>query len=207
MDSGIIVVGAGGHAKVCIELLRASGMHVAYAIGGEESSDTCVGVKVLKGDDHLPRLRAEGYQRAFIAIGANSLRVKLADFAISHGFNLVNAISPASNISPTVRLGFGIAIMSGAIINADAHIDDLAVINTGATIDHDCEIGRAAHVAPQCALAGNVRVGERAFLGIGSKVIPCTKIGRDAIIGAGSVVISSVDSGVTVVGVPARLKS
>lgn len=207
MKPDVIVMGAGGHAKVCIELLRASGSNVAFAIGGDDSPETCVGVKVLKGDHHLAQLAAEGYSKAFIAIGSNALRSKLADFAIQQGFSLVNAISPMANISPSVTLGVGIAVMAGATINADSRIDDLAIINTGATVDHDCRVGRAAHVAPQCGVAGSVHIGERSFLGIGTKVIPNIEIGAEAIVGAGSVVIRPVQAGSKVLGTPARLVS
>ena len=46
--------------------------------------------------------------------------------------------------------------MGGAVINADATIGDLAIVNTRAAIDHDCQIGEAAHVAPGAALAGDL---------------------------------------------------
>lgn len=203
---GIVVVGAGGHAKVCIELLRAIGEDVAYCIGAADSPDPdeCVGVPVLKGDDNLERLRDAGHSRVFIAIGSNRLREHLANVAVELGYQLVNAISPQAIVSPTVRLGIGIAVMAGAVINADASIADLAIINTGATIDHDCEIGKAAHIAPQCGLAGNVVVGKSSFLGVGCLVIPEVEIGDQVTVGAGGVVISNIDSGTTVVGVPAK---
>jgi UDP-perosamine 4-acetyltransferase len=205
MKKEIIVIGAGGHAKVCIELLQAMGEQVAYCVGEADSQDQCVGIPVLKGDDNLPRLRDAGYSRLFVAIGSNRLRERLASFAVEQGCQLVNAISPQSIISPTAQLGAGIAIMAGAIINAEAVIADLAIINTGATVDHDCQIGKAVHIGPQCALAGNVAVGRQSFLGIGCKVIPEVSIGENVIIGAGGVVISNVNSNVTAVGVPARV--
>lgn len=205
MKKGIIVVGAGGHAKVCIELLQAMGEQVAYCVGEADSQDQCVGIPVLKGDDNLPRLRDAGYSRLFVAIGSNHLRERLASFAVEQGYQLVNAISPQSIISPSAQLGAGIAIMAGAIINAETVIADLGIINTGATVDHDCQIGKAVHIGPQCALAGNVAVGRQSFLGIGCKVIPEISIGENALIGAGGVVISDVNSGATAVGVPAHV--
>jgi UDP-perosamine 4-acetyltransferase len=204
MSDGIIIVGAGGHAKVCIELLQAMGEHVGYCVGGHNSPDQCVGIPVLSGDENLGRLREAGYSKIFVAIGSNPLRQRLAATAIEIGFQLVNAISPQAVISPTARLGLGIAVMAGAVINADATIADLAVINTGATVDHDCRIGKAAHIAPQCGLAGGVVVGALSFLGIGCKVIPEVKIGDRVTVGAGGVVISNIDDGATAVGVPAR---
>jgi len=204
MRTGLIVVGAGGHAKVCIELLRSMGEVVDYCVGDENSPTSCVGVTVLANDENLRRLRDEGYSRAFIAIGANSVRARLADVVVGLGYQLVNAISPRSVVSPTARLGSGVAIMAGAVINADALVDSLAIVNTGATVDHDCRIGRAAHIAPQCGLAGNVTVGIQSFIGIGSRVIPDVSIGNNVTVGAGGVVITDIRDDVVVVGVPAR---
>ena len=203
--TGIIIVGAGGHAKVCIEILQAMGEEIAYCVGREGSPDLCGGVPVLRGDENLVRLREAGYSRLFVAIGANRLRERLATFAIEQGYQLVNAISPQAIISPTVQLGSGIAIMAGVVINAEVVIADLAIINTSATIDHDCQIGKAAHIATQCGLAGNVVVGSGSFLGIGCNVIPEVSIGENVIIGAGGVVISDINSNVTAAGDPAQV--
>lgn len=203
MKQGIIIIGAGGHAKVCIELLRAMGESIDYCIGAD-SSLQCLGVPVLQGDANLARLRDAGYSKIFIAIGANNLRVQLANIAGELGYQLVNAMSPQAIISPTVQLGVGIAVMAGAVINAETVIGDLAIINTGATVDHDCQIGKACHIAPQCGLAGNVSIGERSFLGIGCKVIPNISIGVNVMIGAGSVVVSDIEQDLTAMGIPAR---
>lgn len=200
----IVMIGAGGHAKVCIELLRAMGEQVAFCVAGDNSIATCMGVPVLDSDAELVRLRAEGYTRVFVALGPNRLRTKLADYAATLGYTLVNAISPHAVVSPSARLGAGVAIMAGAVVNADADIGNLVIVNTGASIDHDCVIGAVAHLAPQCALAGNVLVGAGAFLGIGCKVIPEMRIGAGAIVGAGSVVIANIPDGATAVGVPAK---
>jgi UDP-perosamine 4-acetyltransferase len=206
MKPGVVVMGAGGHAKVCIELIQSSGLQVDFAIGNENEAGLCVGVPILSGDSNLERLRIDGYRNVFIAVGSNLLRERLASFAVEQGFSLVNAVSPSAIVSPSAKLGMGIAVMAGTVVNADCTIGDLAIINTGATVDHDCQVGRAAHIAPQCALAGNVRIGDRAFLGIGTKVIPNISIETDAIVGAGSVVLSDISAGATVFGVPARKK-
>jgi UDP-perosamine 4-acetyltransferase len=201
----VVVLGAGGHAKVVIEILRANGETVDYCVSGTHGAETCVGVSVLEGDEHLPTLRQKGYCRAFVAIGSNAIRQRVADVVRRVGFQLINAISPHAIISPSVRLGVGIAIMAGAIINAASVIADLVIVNTGATIDHDCRIGRGVHIAPQCTLAGNVIVGEGAFLGTGATAIPRMQIGRRATVGAGAVVIRNIPDGAVAVGVPARV--
>jgi UDP-perosamine 4-acetyltransferase len=205
MRKGIVIVGAGGHAKVCVESLRARGEDVAFCVGSVGGGTECLGVPVLEGDEHIERLRQQGYERAFIALGSNGLRARLADVVVGHGYKLVNAVHPQAVVSPTARIGEGVAIMAGVVINADATIGDLSIINTGATVDHDCVIGTAVHIGPQSALAGTVTVGDRAFLGAGSRVIPGMAIGAGATIGAGGVVITPVEEGATAVGVPTRV--
>jgi UDP-perosamine 4-acetyltransferase len=205
MTSGIVVVGAGGHAKVCIELLQAAGEAISFCVAGQGGPASCLGIPVLCGDENLSRLRAEGFDRAFVALGSNALRGRIGSELLAMGYTLVNAISPAAVVSPSARLGCGIAIMAGAVLNADVVLHDFVIINTGATVDHDCVVGAAVHVAPQSGLAGNVHVGKFSFIGIGTSVIPETRIGEHATVGAGSAVVKDVPAGATVVGVPARV--
>jgi UDP-perosamine 4-acetyltransferase len=202
---GVIVIGAGGHAKVCIEILRAAGFCVDYCVGGDDSPQTCLGIPVLTGDEHLAMLAGRGYSRAFVAVGANATRERLAEVALALGYALLDAISPHAVISPSAKLGRGIAVMPGAVIQAEADIGDLAIINTASSVDHDCTIQKAAHIGPGCVLAGNVAVGPRCLLGAGTTVIPGVSIGSDAVVGAGGVVISDIAAGATAVGVPARI--
>ena len=205
MKKNVIVLGAGGHAKVVIELLRASGYQVDYCVGSQDSANNCMGVPVLIGDEHLKDLRENGYSLVFPAIGSNSLRARLGKYVLELGYGFVNAISPAAIISSSVKLGRGVAIMAGAVVNAESQISDLAIINTGAAVDHDCHIGFAAHCAPRTALAGCVRVGDLAFLGIGVSVIPGITIGENSTIGAGATVVSDIPRGVVAVGIPAKI--
>ena len=81
MKTGVVVLGAGGHAKVVIEILRATGCDVSYCIGDSDAADECLGVPVFKGGHWLETLYGRGYSRAFIGIGSNKLRLKLADLA------------------------------------------------------------------------------------------------------------------------------
>ncbi len=205
MSDACVVLGSGGHAKVVIELLRAAGREVAWCIGGPDAQGTCLGVEVVGGDDWLTRLRAEGVRHAIPAVGDNALRRRLAAKAVDAGYDLVNAISPAAVVSPSARLGTGIAVMAGAVINADTTVGDLAVINTGATVDHDNVIGTAAFIGPRCALAGTVTVGDDAFLGVGCSVIPTVTIGAGATVGAGSLVIRNIPPGAMAYGSPTRV--
>lgn len=208
MSSSVIVLGAGGHAKVCLEILESCGYTVAFCIGAVDSEDSCLHVPVLKGNDEalLNSLFSKGYKKVFVAIGINALRKKLAQIALQCGFEIVSAVSPNAIVSPSATIGSGVAVMAGAVINAKANIGNYCIVNTGVTIDHDCIIKSNCHLAPQSALAGCVRIGENSFLGIGTVVIPDVVIGADVIIGAGSVVIHDIPDSVMAAGVPAVVK-
>lgn len=203
----VVLIGAGGHAKVVLEAIRAAGL---YAPAGFTDIDPAcrdlLGLARLGGDEALPRLRADGIAHAIVALGGNALRRRVAEMVRGLGFTLVNAISPAAAVSPSARLGQGIAVMAGAVVNADSDIADLVIVNTRAAVDHDCRIGRAAHLAPGCTLAGGVTVGAEALVGTGAAVIPGVTIGDGAVIGAGAAVVRNIPAGATALGVPARLR-
>ncbi len=201
----VAVVGAGGHAKVIIDLLRAGGHEVVACLDAGREGQVVNGVPVLGAEAAvLPVLAADGVAAAFIALGDNRLRRKVAATVEAMGFEIVSAIGKTAVISPSASLGKGCAIMEGTVINADARIGDFAIINTNASIDHDCQIGAFAHIAPGSALAGTVTVGDAVFMGVGSRAIPGITIAEGAIVGAGAVVVRDIGSPSTWVGVPAR---
>lgn len=202
----LVIAGASGHAKVVIDLIRAQGLFRPVGLVDLDPAPRVVaGVEVLGGEDLLPTLRAQGIAHAFVGVGANKVRLAIGRRLRELGFTLANAVSPAAILSPSVRLGQGVAIMAGAVVNADSLIDDLAILNTRASLDHDGHIGEAAHVAPGCALAGNVTVERLAFLGVGTAVIPGITIGEAAMVGAGACVVRNVPAQAKVRGVPARI--
>jgi len=206
MTTPVVLLGAGGHAKVVIELIRAEGAYeVAALLDADTTPRQVLGLPVIGDDDRLEELRRQGLTHAFVALGGNALRLKVARKAQALGFTLVNAISPAAAVSPTARLGVGVAVMAGAVINAEARVDDLAIVNTGARIDHDCILGESCHVAPGAALAGCVEVGRLAFLGVGTAAIPGVRIGEAATVGAGACVVKDIPPGVLALGTPARI--
>lgn len=203
----VVVIGGGGHARVVIEVLLAAGWQVVgYTDASGRPGDAFGAVPWLGDDAALASVREAGVAHAIVALGDNALRGRLAERAAALGFRLANAIHPSAQISPSVVLGQGIAVMAQAAVNAATAIGDNSIINTGATVDHDNRIGRSVHIAPGSHLAGYVTVEDRVLIGVGSVVgrgRPL-RIGEGAVVGSGSVVFTDVPPGVTVVGNPAR---
>lgn len=201
----VVVIGAGGHAKVVIDILKSDPTVCLAGCTTKAPGSEVSGIPILGDDSVLPRLYKEGVQHAFVAIGDNWLREKLCRQTTEAGFELVNAISPRAFIAESATLGSGIAVMAGAVIHAEAHIGDYAVINTNASVDHECRIGTACHIAPGSTLSGNVTVGTGTLLGTGTKVIDGIRIGEWSVVGAGATVVRDIPDDCTAVGVPARV--
>jgi UDP-perosamine 4-acetyltransferase len=203
LSTRVVVVGSGGHAAVCIDLLLQSGMDVAGAVSAAPAHRP-LQVPLLGGDAALPGLLAQGVEHAFVAIGDNGVRRRVTAEVRELGFSLVNAVSPDAGLSPSVTLGEGVAVMAGVVVNAYTEVGDGVILNTGSTVDHDCVLGPFVHIGPGCHLAGTVQAAEGVFVGVGSSVIPGCHLGRWSQLGAGSVVIGNVGDQVLAQGVPAR---
>ena len=189
---GVVVIGAGGHAKVLISTLAACGVPVAAVV---DDDDTKWGMDAQ--GIRVGRIERELGGRGIVGIGDNAQR---------RGLDWQTVVHPSAYVHPSAKLGRGTVVFAGAVVQPDAVIGDHVIVNTGATIDHDCIVGDYAHLAPGVHLAGSVQVGEGAFLGIGSVVCPGVKIGHWATLGAGGVAICDVAEGVVAVGVPARAR-
>jgi sugar O-acyltransferase (sialic acid O-acetyltransferase NeuD family) len=207
----VIGLGAGGHAKVVIEILRLMG---EFEIVGlldrrvELHGSTMLGIPVTGDDTQLQAYYEKNVRHAFIGVGGvgnTQPRRLLYEEARGNGFEVVSAVHPGAWVSEFAKIGHGATVMAGAIINTGARLGDNVVVNTGAIIEHDCEIGDHVHIASGACLAGTVLVNAGAHIGLGARVKQNITIGSNAIVGAGAVIVKDVPEGVTVIGVPARV--
>ena len=203
----LLVFGAGGHAKVVIDIIERQGSHDIAGVVDDDAKrkgERFFGYPLLGTRAELPQLHAAGVRHAIVAIGNNDLRAAIAALFTQQGWQFATAVHPSASISRGVELAPGCVIMAGCVINADARLGAHVIVNTGATIDHDCRIADSVHIAPGCHLCGGVSVGRESFLGAGSTVTPGVNIGSKVIVGAGSAVIRDVADETKVSGVPAR---
>ncbi|MBI4064627.1 MAG: acetyltransferase [Elusimicrobia bacterium] len=212
MAKKIIGIGAGGHAKVVIDILRLSGLWQVVGLVDQDArlwGSKVLDVPVLGGDDFLSELRGQGVGHAFIGVGAGGnpgdarRRAELFNQLSRAGFQMTSAVHPRAVLASSVRVGQASTIMAGAIINPSVEMGCNVIINTGAIVEHDCKIADHAHVATGAHLAGQVSVGEAAHIGIGAIIRQGITIGQDAVVAAGAVVVKDVEPGVLVAGVPA----
>lgn len=202
----LLVYGAGGHAKVVVDVVERQGLYAIVGIlddGARDGSLRWLGYPVLGGLEVLADPSFDD-RLMLVAVGDNAKREAVVRRLEALGVRFARAIHPRAHLARDVSVGPGTVIMAGVVINPDTAIGAHVIVNTAASIDHDCQIEDFAHVSPGVHLAGGVRVGRGAHLGIGACAIPGVRIGARAIVGAGAVVAGDVAADLTVVGVPAK---
>ena len=206
-----VVVGGGGHARVVIDAIVASGMAIPVAVLDADRSRwgaEVLGVPIVGGDDQLAGLvRGGGVTHFIVGVGGtgdNDPRRRLFERALGSGLLPLTVRHPAAVCAGSAHVGDGSLLCATAVVQAAAVVGLNAILNTGSIVEHDCVLGNHVHLATGARLCSTVRVGEGAHIGAGATVRQCLSIGEGALIGAGAVVIDDVAPRQVVVGVPAR---
>jgi sugar O-acyltransferase (sialic acid O-acetyltransferase NeuD family) len=194
----ILLIGAGGHARSCIDVLEEENQfEIAGLIEkGESISNESLGYPVIGTDNDLKVLR-ENYSYALITIGqikSPNIRMSLFKLLKELDFIMPVIISPQAYVSKNAEIGEGSIIMHGAIVNANAKIGSNSIINNRALIEHDTTIGDNCHIATGAIINGGVTVGDETFVGSGVVTKQTISIWKNSIVGAGVVLICDIGS-------------
>ena len=194
----IILIGAGGHARSCIDVIELSGL---FEIAGlvEKSklnNQENLGYPIIGTDDDLQNLRQK-YSHSLITVGqikSPETRMRLYQLLKGMDYTLPVIISPRAYVSKHAQIGEGTIIMHGAIVNANAEIGQNCIINNKALIEHDVVIDDHCHIATCAIVNGAVTVGNGSFIGSGAVTKQSISIGNNCIIGAGVTLKSDIES-------------
>lgn len=203
----IIVVAAGGHGRVLIDALLASGASIRGLVDPALTAGNSVMDTVVLGGDEV--LDSEEASQCWLAngLGANPSTMARATAyrcLVARGYRFVTVVHPTAVIGRASELGEGCQIMARAVVQCGARIGRNVVVNTAASLDHDAIIGDDAFIAPGAILCGNVQLGVGVFVGAGAILLPGVRVGAGAVIAAGALVRSEVPAGMIYAGVPAR---
>jgi len=188
----ILLIGAGGHCKSCIDVIEQIGeWQIAGIIDRKDSGVTDVlGYPVIGCDDDLPELKKQ-YDYAFVTVGqiqSAELKIKLFNRLKSLGFKQPVLISPLAYVSKHAKVGEGSIVMHCAMVNAAAKIGNNCIINSKALIEHDAVIHDDCHISTGASINGVVVVGEQTFVGSHATTKQAIVIPSKSFIKAGSLV-------------------
>ncbi len=169
----IVLLGAGGHAAACIDVLEQHGsFRVAGLIGtAAEVGTRVLGYPVLGSDEQLAELVTR-YHNALVAVGhvrSPEPRVRLFDALVELGYALPVIVSPRAYVSPHASVGSGTIVMHGAVVNASARVGRNCILNSMSLVEHDA-IGAKTFVGSQSSIREQVQIGEGCMIGMGCRV-------------------------------------
>jgi len=185
----LIVIGAGGHAHACIDVIEQLGQYTISGLVGlpEEMHARHFGYSVIATDNDLEKLAKE-YLYAFLAIGqikSAQNRIHLYQHARELGFQFPSIVSPSAYVSRHATIGSGTIVMHEAIVNAGAKVGSNCIINTRALVEHDTIVEDNCHLSTGVILNGNVKIRSGSFIGSGSIIKEDVTIGDNSLIGMG----------------------
>jgi len=191
----IVIVGIGGHAGMCIDILRQNNeFNIVGFIDDNLTQDYKYGLKYLGRLDDIEFLTKKGLCNAVLGIGfVGNLkkREKIYDY-LTQFVNIPSIIHNKAIIEPTAKIHNGCQIMAGAIIGSNVVIGQNCIVNSGAIVSHDSIISDSSHLTPGATLAGHVKIGKRVTVGMCSTIYIGLSISDDTVITNGKTIIANV---------------
>ena len=198
MKEPIVLIGAGGHARVVLDLLKITGREVLGFVDPKyKRAEKYLEVACLGSDEDLLALNPDEIRLAngVGSVPGHTVRVVVYERIRQLGFEFASLIHPSSVTAQDAEFSPGVQIMAGAVVQSGCKLGENVLVNTRASIDHDCFIGDHSHVAPGATLSGDVHVGKHCHVGTGASIIQGISIANNCVIGAGAIVTKDVPQG------------
>lgn len=187
-DNDIVIMGIGGHASMCIDiLLSQDNFNIVGFIDDKELSDKKYNLKYLGSIKNLDSLISMGLKHIIVGIGFSGNLKKRDKYynEFRKKLNIPTIIHNKSIIEDSAIINDGCQIMAGAIIGSHVKIDSNCIINSGSIISHDSIIKKSSHITPGATIAGNVTIGKRCTIGMGSTIYLGVEVSDDKTINNG----------------------
>ena len=196
MSKPVVMLGAGGHAKVLMEILEQNDCKLMAIVSPETPSWTPETFNPiwLKADEDVLDFSSNDYL-LINGLGSlpanNNKRTELHAFFKQQGYEFKTVIAKGAVVSGYSLLGEGVQVCPGSVVN-QCTVGQFTIINSGAIVEHDVYIGENSHIAPGAVICGDVALGNQVHVGAGATIIQGVEVGNGAVIGAGSIVTKNV---------------
>ena len=188
----ICILGFGGHAKSCVDLIESTKKFKIIGIISQKKNK--INQKFLK------KYKIIGTEKDFkkiykicknIVIGISfyknlPLRDKVFENLKKIGFKLPIIVSPRSYISPGTVVDEGTQIFHGVTINKNANIGPNCIINSHSLIEHDVNIERNSQISTGVIVNGGCVIKKNSFVGSGSILRENIKLKENSFIKMGT---------------------
>ena len=192
----IYLIGSGGHASSCIEVLETSKKYEIAGIFSDENKNLFLDYKILGNINSL--LKINKRFNLHIAIGSiknYNFRKNLFLKLEKKGHHFPPIVSNRAIVSKRSKIGDGTIIFHSSIINTNVEIGKNCIINTSSCIEHDVRISDHAHISTCTVINGNCKIGMGTFIGSSTVLKENIEVGSKTIIGFGKSISKNVPSG------------
>lgn len=191
LKEDIVIIGGGGHAKACIDVVQSTDLYniIGY-VDKEPKLDTKFNISYLGTDDILDKYIPD----CSFLIGVGQIknpqpRVDIFEKMLKKGAKFPAIVSALAYVSKYAEIGTGTIIMHGAILQANVKVGNNCIINDRSLLEHDVIVGDYCHISTSATLNGDVEIGANTFIGSGSTIKNGVHICKNVIIGMGSIVL------------------
>lgn len=207
MNNGVLLIGAGGHASVLLDMLIEQNINVLGYVSPSIANNQRLfsQYRWYHNDEDILQ-----FDKATIklvngigSLPGNTLRVDFYNKYEKLGYSFATLVSKDASVSKYATLDQGVQVMRGAMVQTGTSVGYNSIVNTGSIVDHDCSIGGNNHIAPGVTLSGQVNSKENVHFGTGSSVIQSVLLGDNVVIGAGVTITKDVDN--NTICYPARI--
>ena len=193
MKKKILLIGAGGHARSCIDVIEKEKKYNIYGLIGlkKEVGKKINGYEVLATENDIQKYIKRGIKYALITLGGfrnAKSRFKLFNDLKKKKFIFPSIISPMAHISNSSRILEGTIVMHGAIVNSNSIIGSNCIINSKSLVEHDCILEDNVHISTGAIINGSVKIGSNSFIGSGSIIRNNLTLKRNSFVKMGSVI-------------------
>ncbi|MBI1317358.1 MAG: hypothetical protein GC168_00230 [Candidatus Hydrogenedens sp.] len=148
----------------------------------------------------------DSFRQYIVGMGSPRIKEMMTERARAAG--LVPAptmVSTGALVRPDARIGRGGIIYPTTIVMTNAQVGDHVVVFPRGLVGHDVEVGDFATIGAGASTAGHAIIGEGVCLGFATMVRQRLTIAPWVETGMGAIIVKDIsDSGITVVGTPAR---
>ncbi|RZM00717.1 MAG: hypothetical protein EOO88_58470, partial [Pedobacter sp.] len=146
----LILIGAGGHCKSCIDVIETEGkFHIKGILDLKDKVGQQVcNYPIIGTDEDIAHLVEQGYH-FLITVGQiknAAIRKNLYQHLKSLNATIATVVSPKAHVSNHAGIGEGSIVMHGVTLNAGAAVGVNAILNTSCTVEHDAQVGDHCHI-------------------------------------------------------------
>ena len=187
MRKKLIIFGAGGHARSCLNIIHNCKNYTIKAFIDDNIKITSVDRYKVFRNIELKKLKKLKFKNVHGLVGVGHIntpatRIKLFKKMKHLNITPAKVISKHSIISKFSKIGFGTIVMDNVVVNAYVQIKENCIINTGCIIEHDVVIHSHCHISTGVIVNGGVTVGEGSFIGSGSIIRQGVNIKKNSFI-------------------------